>query len=50
MILEYKVTLFVLKLLNEWYFQCSFCDKLWLNEIIYFFIFENRVQHTRRFG
>jgi len=35
------VTLLVLKLLSETYFQCSFCDKLQLKESM-FFIFENR--------
>jgi len=37
MILKYKVTLLVLKLLNESYiFQCSFCDKLQLKKSIFF--------------
>jgi len=38
MLLQYKVTLLVLKLLSETYFQCSFCDKLQLEEkfFIYF--------------
>ena len=51
MILKYKVTLLVLKLLNESYiFQCSFCDKLQLKKSIFFFIFENRVMHTQSYG
>jgi len=37
MILQYKVTLLVLKLLSETYFQYSFCDKLQLKESVFFY-------------
>jgi len=36
MILHYGVTLLVLKLLSETYFECSFCDKLQLKEKVLF--------------
>jgi len=46
MILEYKVTLLVLKLLNESYiFSVGFVINFSWRKV-YFFIFENRIQHT----
>jgi len=48
MILEYKVTLLVLKLLNESYiFSVVFVINFSWRKV---YIFENRVMHTRRFG
>jgi len=38
--LQYKVTLLVLKLLSETYFQCSFCDKLQLKEKAFFYFWK----------
>ena len=36
-ILQCKVTLLVLKLLSETYFQCSFCDELQLKKKVFFY-------------
>ena len=51
MILKHKVTLLVLKLLNESYIfsVVSVINFSW-KKVCFFFIFENRVQHNRRFG